>query len=122
MGDFPRVVPVNAGSHSLLPLWEKVAVGGPQPPFFSRTPMLRIGYAKSAPDEGLRRTPIDRNPSPVSNFAEFIIGRRFAPTRWLIRATLSHKGRGEELVRRQRNLVVDQGIERCLDVDLGVDH
>ena len=25
-------------------------------------------------------------------------------------------------MRRQRNLVVDQAIERCLDVDLGVDH
>jgi hypothetical protein len=39
---------------------------------------------------------MDLNPSPVANSAEFIIGRRFAPTRWLIRATLSDKGRGEE--------------------------
>jgi len=35
----------------LLPLWEKVAIGGLRPPFF-KTPMLRIGYAKSATDEG----------------------------------------------------------------------
>ncbi|MEH2567664.1 hypothetical protein V1289_007291 [Bradyrhizobium sp. AZCC 2289] len=37
----------------LLPLWEKVATGGLRPPFFfARTPMLCIGYTKSAPDEG----------------------------------------------------------------------
>ena len=49
---------------SLLPLWEKVAIGGLRPPFFNRTPMLRIGYAKSVPDEGLWL--IDRpDPSPV---------------------------------------------------------
>jgi hypothetical protein len=55
--------------------------------------MLRIGYAKSVPDEGLRS--ID-GPEPLTRreFAEFIIGRRCALTRWLIRATLSHKGRG----------------------------
>jgi hypothetical protein len=46
--------------------------------------MLCIGYAKSVPDEGLRRSPIDPNPSSVSNFAT------------LIRATFSHKGRREE--------------------------
>jgi hypothetical protein len=46
--------------------------------------MLCIGYAKSVPDEGLRRLPIDRNPSPVSNFGT------------LIRTTLSHKGRGKK--------------------------
>jgi hypothetical protein len=65
------------GHFSLLPLWEKVA----------RT--------QSVPDEG--SLSIDR-PEPLTRleFAEFIIGRRFAPTRWLIRATLSHKGRGEE--------------------------
>src|SRR5258708_16009837 len=45
---------------SLLPWWEKVA----------RT--------KSASDEGSLSA--ERDPSPV--FAEFIIGRRFAPTRW----------------------------------------
>src|SRR5260221_14712120 len=46
----------------LLPLWEKVAVGGLRPPFFNRTPMLCIGYAKSAPDEG--SLSIDR-PKPL---------------------------------------------------------
>jgi hypothetical protein len=71
-------------------LWEKVAVGGLRPPFFNRTPMRCIGYAKSVPDEGSLSA--ERNPSPV--FAEFIIGRRSAPTRW--RATLSHKGRGKK--------------------------
>ena len=40
--------------------------------------MLCIGYAKSVPDEGSLSA--ERNPSPV--FAEFIIGRRAAPTRW----------------------------------------
>jgi hypothetical protein len=34
----------------LLPLWEKVATGGLRPPS-SKTPMLCIGYAKSATDE-----------------------------------------------------------------------
>src|SRR5229473_8253795 len=64
---------------SLLPLWEKVAVGGLWPPFFNRTPMLCIGYAKSVPDEGLR--PIDRlRPLTVSHL-------RCEPP--------SHKGRGE---------------------------
>jgi len=64
---------------SLLPLWEKVAVGGLRPPFFNRTPMLCIGHAKSVPDEGLRS--ID-SPRPLTR-------REFAA---LIRATLSHKG------------------------------
>jgi len=36
----------------LLPLWEKVAIGGLQPPFFSRTPMPCIGCAQSVPGEG----------------------------------------------------------------------
>jgi len=40
---------VNISSNA--PLWEKVAIGGPRPQFL-RTPMLRIGYAKSATDEG----------------------------------------------------------------------
>src|SRR6202047_250818 len=40
--------------------------------------MLCIGYAQSATDEGFAST--KRDPSP--GFAEFIIGRRFAPTRW----------------------------------------
>src|SRR5258706_10267106 len=42
--------------------------------------------------------------------------------------TFSHKGRRRKgsvtfpgSIRRQRNLIVDQGIERRLDVDLGVD-
>jgi hypothetical protein len=35
----------------LLPLWEKVAIGGLRPPFFSRPPMPCIGYAQSVPDE-----------------------------------------------------------------------
>src|SRR5712664_889343 len=48
---------------SLLPLWEKVAIGGLLPPSFKRTPMLCIGYAKSAPDEGF--WPIDR-PKPLT--------------------------------------------------------
>src|SRR5229473_6796748 len=30
--------------------------------------------------------------------------------------------RGRISIRRQRNLIVDQRVERCLDVDLGVDH
>src|SRR5712671_1009577 len=68
---------------SLLPLWEKVAVGGLRPPFFNRTPMLCIGHAKSVPDEGLRS--ID-SPRPLTR-------REFAA---LIRATLSHKGRGKK--------------------------
>jgi hypothetical protein len=37
----------------LLPLWEKVAVGGLRPPFFDRTPMRCIGYAKFVADEGV---------------------------------------------------------------------
>jgi len=37
---------------------------------------------------------IDSNPSPSSNFAEPVIGRAFRATRWLIRATLSRKGKG----------------------------
>src|ERR1700730_14670393 len=40
--------------------------------------MLSIGYAKSVPDEGSASA--EKDPSPV--FAEFIIGRRFAPTPW----------------------------------------
>src|SRR5258705_4002706 len=67
---------------SLLPLWEKVAVGGLRPPFFNRTPMLCIGYAKSAPDEGVR--PIDRK-RPLTR-----------PRRLASRPPFSHKGRGEE--------------------------
>jgi hypothetical protein len=57
--------------------------------------MLCVGYAKSVPDEGLRS--ID-SPRPLTRreFAESIIGRGFAPTRWLIRATLSHKRRGDK--------------------------
>jgi hypothetical protein len=39
-------------------------IGGLRPPFFSRTPMLCIGYAKSVPDQGLFLS-IDRNSSPV---------------------------------------------------------
>src|ERR1700736_2797791 len=47
----------------LLPLWEKVAVGGLRPPFFfNRTPMRCTGYAKSVPDEGSLSAEI--NPSP----------------------------------------------------------
>src|SRR5260370_24514109 len=46
----------------LLPLWEKVAIGGLWPPSFNWTPMLRIGYAKSVPDEGSLSA--ERNPSP----------------------------------------------------------
>ena len=53
-------------------------------------------------------------PSPGSNFAVLIL------------ATLSRKGRGEEeavaSIRRQRNAVIDELVERRLDVDLGVDH
>jgi hypothetical protein len=33
-------------------------------------------------------------PRPLTRFAEFIIGRRFAPTRWQI--DLAPPGRGEE--------------------------
>src|SRR5258708_36818574 len=40
------------GASFLLPLWEKVAIGGLRPPFFNRTPRLCICYAKSATDEG----------------------------------------------------------------------
>src|SRR5260221_1049187 len=47
----------------LLPLWEKVAIGGLWPPSFNWTPMLRIGYAKSVPDEGSLSA--ERNPSPA---------------------------------------------------------
>jgi hypothetical protein len=47
-----------------------------------RTPMLCIGYAKSVPDEGLRSIDV---PEPLTRL-------EFAA---LIRATLSHKGRGE---------------------------
>jgi len=75
---------------SLLPLWEKVATGGLRPPFFNGTPMLCIGYAKSVPDEGSASA--ERDPSPV--FAEFIIGRRFAPTSW--RSHPLPQGRGKK--------------------------
>jgi hypothetical protein len=34
-----------------------------------------------------------KGPSSGSNFAEFIIGRCLAPTRWLILATVSREGR-----------------------------
>src|SRR5258707_4619525 len=71
---------MSAAAFFLLPLWEKVAVGGLWPPFFNWTPMLCIGYAQSATDEGFspwRQTP---HPSAMLRIA----------------ATLSHKGRGEE--------------------------
>jgi hypothetical protein len=45
-------------------LWEKVAIGGFRPPFFNMTPMLCIGYAKSASDEGFAS--VERDPSPGS--------------------------------------------------------
>ena len=66
------------------------------------------------PGEGLAIK--KENPSPGSNVASLIL------------ATLSHKGRGEEKaeaiasIRRQRNAIVDELIQRRLDVDLGVDH
>jgi hypothetical protein len=48
------------------------------------------GFAKFEPGEGSR--PIVSE-EPFTRFlAEFIIGRRFAPTRWL-ETTLSRKGR-----------------------------
>jgi hypothetical protein len=59
-------------------LWEKVAIGGLRPPFFDRTPMLRIGYAQSATDEGFASA--ERTPHPPS----------------LREGTLSHKGRGKK--------------------------
>ncbi len=34
--------------------------------------MLCIGYAKSVPDEGLRRSSIDRDPSPVAMLTAFV--------------------------------------------------
>jgi hypothetical protein len=42
----------------LLPLQEKVAIGGLRPavPFSFSTPMLCIGYALSVPDEGFIST------------------------------------------------------------------
>jgi hypothetical protein len=58
-------------------LWEKVAIGGLWPPFLIRTPMLCIGYAKSATVEG--SVSAERTPHPAS----------------LREATLSQKGRGE---------------------------
>src|SRR5258708_2223510 len=55
-------------------------MGGLRPPFFSnRTPMLCIGYAKSAPDEGFPSA--ERTPHPSSMLR--------------ISATLSHKWRGK---------------------------
>jgi hypothetical protein len=46
------VMKLTALLPTLLPLWEKVAIGGLRPPSLKRTPMLRIGCAKSVPDEG----------------------------------------------------------------------
>src|SRR5207245_5328628 len=58
-----------------------LTVGGLRPPFSNRTPMLCIGYAKSASDEGF--VSMDRNPSPVSHLT--------------MRATLSHtRGAGKK--------------------------
>jgi hypothetical protein len=57
-------------------LWEKVAIGGLWPPFFNRTPMLCIGYAKFAPDEGSLSAETDPHPSSMLR----------------IESTLSHKG------------------------------
>src|SRR5229473_1243311 len=73
---------VVISSSSLLPLWEKVAVGGLRPPCYHRTPMLCIGYAKSVPDEGScsGRETVTPHPSAVLRIA----------------TTLSHKGRGEK--------------------------
>jgi hypothetical protein len=53
---------MNQGPLFLLPLWEKVAIGGLRPPFFNRTPMLCIGYANSVPDEWYLSR--GENPSP----------------------------------------------------------
>jgi len=73
----------------LLPLWEKVAIGGLRLPFFSRTPMPCIGYAQSVPDEGSLSadegfSSAERDPSPGSQE----------------RSDLSHKGRGGPSMRR----------------------
>jgi hypothetical protein len=67
---------------SLLPLWEKVAIGGLSPPFFNSTPMLCIGYAKSVPDEGFTIYRRARTPHPSATLR--------------VASTLSHKGTGEE--------------------------
>ena len=68
---------------SLLPMWEKVAIGGLRPPFFHRTPMLCIAYASSATDEGsasAERTPhppslrsgtLSQSKSDISDFDQF---------------------------------------------------
>jgi len=74
---------------SLLPLWEKVAIGGLQPPFFSRTPTPCIGYAQSVPDEGSFSadegfSSAEKDPSPGSQE----------------RSDLSHNGRGGPSKRR----------------------
>jgi hypothetical protein len=67
-------------------------MGGLRPPFFRRTPMLCIGYAKSVPDEG-------------SFSAEAI-----AHPPSLREGTLSHNGRGEECVTRiQKGAPVETG-------------
>src|SRR5260221_2151465 len=74
--DYARSYRTGEAVLCLLPLWEKVAVGGLRPPFFNRTPMLCIGYAKSVPDEG--SLSIDR-PKPLIRlrFATFSpCGRR----------------------------------------------
>jgi hypothetical protein len=64
---------------------------GPILPFYP-SPLVgeggEIERSEMEPDEGSASA--ERDPSP--GFAEFIIGRRFAPTRW--RSHLSHKGRG----------------------------
>ena len=59
----------------LLPLWAKVAIGGLRPPVLFGTPMLCIGYAQSAMDEGSVSA---ETPHQAS----------------LGEATLSHEGRG----------------------------
>jgi len=68
---------------SLLPLWEKVAIGGLWPPFFNRTPMPCIGYAKSVPDEG-----------SASAGAKRVYRAEKDPSHLSMRSDLSHKGRG----------------------------
>jgi len=53
----------------LLPLWEKVAIGDRRPPFFDRSPMLCIGYAKSVSDEGLSSRETYPHPSAMLRIA-----------------------------------------------------
>src|SRR5690348_2760453 len=69
--------------------------------------MLCIGYGEAKRGEGSASA--DRDPSSVAHLS--------------MRATFSHKGRREEeSIRRQWNLVVDEGVQRRLHVHLGVDH